>query len=302
VIRGIAARFTDQLSLPVERTVHQWNQNIREHLRGETGLRLGSVEAQRSVPVRVVAGLPPPFTAIIARHPDPVEWELHLLRGTLAAAGHGLKSLDGRYPEIVPLALKGDQSLASQHEVARTHRLVDSLLHWLDRSDVPSEVFDIDYDVLGAYFIHRHEVQLYWMVIALVAGMLRQPTEALAIVVLAHELAHAYTHLGHDIDKRQWDTAAFAGADARIAEGLAQHYTRVICEERLHERLPAAGEAYRSLVACQRGAYRVHESWGGAGRVAGEAVRLAMLTTRVRKTTKYEDFRDHLDRSRAAVK
>ena len=30
--------------------------------------------------------------------------------------------------------------------------------------------------------------------------------EALTYVVLAHELAHAYTHLGRDIDGNAWDT------------------------------------------------------------------------------------------------
>jgi hypothetical protein len=49
--------------------------------------------------------------------------------------------------------------------------------------------------------------------------------EDLTVVVLTHELAHAYTQLGADIEGRRWPAAAFAAAESGLKEGLAQYYT-----------------------------------------------------------------------------
>jgi hypothetical protein len=46
-----------------------------------------------------------------------------------------------------------------------------------------------------------------WGVIGLFSQILGLNPEALTIVVLAHELAHAYTHRTADIDGKFWDSA-----------------------------------------------------------------------------------------------
>ena len=63
------------------------------------------------------------------------------------------------------------------------------------------------------------------------AGVVGATVEALTVVVAAHELSHAYTHLGRDIDGRCWDTEAFAHAETGMVEGLAQFYTALICDK-----------------------------------------------------------------------
>jgi hypothetical protein len=82
---------------------------------------------------------------------------------------------------------------------------------------------------------------VYWMVIGVMSGVLGVPVDALAIVVATHELAHAYSHLGRDIDGSRWETEAFARAELNIAEGIAQFYTEMICHK-----LP--GEVVRSCM------------------------------------------------------
>jgi len=62
-------------------------------------------------------------------------------------------------------------------------------------------------------------------VIGVCAGWLGVPVEELAAVVLAHELAHAYTHLGRDVDGRRWEAQAFRDGEHAPKEGLAQYYT-----------------------------------------------------------------------------
>ena len=71
-------------------------------------------------------------------------------------------------------------------------------------------------DILGAYFFRVPAISVYWMVIGIMSGVLGVSVEALTIVVATHELAHAYSHLGRDIDGGRWETEAFARADASV--------------------------------------------------------------------------------------
>ena len=138
------------------------------------------------------------------------------------------------------------------------------------------------------------------MVIGLIAAMLNVPVEALTIVVLTHELAHAYTHLGRDIDGQRWDTAAFTKMELEIVEGLAQFYTKVICE-RLVGRYPVAKDAYEKLLKIQFGPYVVHDQWGDTRDQAGEVVRFAMIDTRSRRLTTSDEFHQELKEIRQRI-
>ena len=69
------------------------------------------------------------------------------------------------------------------------------------------------------------------MVIGIFATLMNLPVEALTLIVLIHEVAHAYTHVGQDIDNERWDTRAFAGCNLCIVEGLAQFYTESIAKK-----------------------------------------------------------------------
>jgi hypothetical protein len=140
------------------------------------------------------------------------------------------------------------------------------------------------------------------MVIGIMSGVLGVSVEALTVVVLAHELAHAYSHLGRDIDSGRWDTEAFARAEMPIAEGIAQFYTEAVCRK-FEERFPAAGQAYRGLLEFQPGPYRVHEKWADpeikvakkneADR-AGEVVRSGLIECRKTTITSYPEFESRL--------
>ena len=81
-----------------------------------------------------------------------------------------------------------------------------------------------EYDARGLFAdeqaINRATIRLYWGVIGLVSEWLGCRIEDLAIVVLAHELAHAYTQLGADIDGRRWAAPSFAKAETALKEGL----------------------------------------------------------------------------------
>jgi hypothetical protein len=99
-----------------------------------------------------------------------------------------------------------------------------------------------EYDARGLFAdeqaINRATIRLYWGVIGLVSEWLGCSIEE----VLAHELAHAYTQLGADIDGRRWAAPSFAKAETALKEGLAQYYT-----DRVLRRLEARYKLARML-------------------------------------------------------
>lgn len=139
--------------------------------------------------------------------------------------------------------------------------------------------------------VNPAKIRLYWGVIGLISRCIGCSSEDLTIVVLAHELAHAYTQLGADIDGRRWPVLKFHDTDLYVVEGLAQYYTdRVL--RRLSNRFGGALDAYKRLLKLQPDAYKVHMQW--VEEHTPEAVRLAMLEVRRKGLKSLDDFCDCL--------
>lgn len=101
--------------------------------------------------------------------------------------------------------------------------------------------------------------------------------EDLTIVVLTHELAHAYTQLGADIEGRRWPSYKFKDVEIDVKEGLAQYYTdRVL--NRHSDRYAGAQEVFKKMLQIQPSPYQVHKGW--IEEFTPEAVRRAMLVVR----------------------
>jgi len=282
----------------VERTYKQWNTILRDYLRTETALRLTVGGESQSVPVKLVAGMPKRFAEVM-REFEGLEWLL-LNRPAVEAAKSGTEFMESYYDEV--RVTKRDQAgLANVTEIHRVHETAKAWLETLEDARVVDRIIGIEEDVLGAYFFRLPEIRLYWVVIGICARALGVSADALTIVVLTHELAHAYTHLRRDIDNERWETEKFAAADLRIVEGLAQFYTQVICQ-RLEPRMPAALKAFMALLDKQNDAYKTHCKWVGNDERGGEIVRVSMIECRSRGITASSDFTKAIDRYRADVR
>jgi hypothetical protein len=275
----------------VERAHKQWNGVVREYLRAETALRLTVGDDQQTVPVRIVDELPEPLVLLLEQIPDHVLW-LSLNRAVLSQTIRGLELVLGAFAAHENETLMPDPP-ATEQDVVATRALIQSMLNNIDHAAIAQNVAGLPRDVLGAYFFHIPEIRLYWIAIALLAGMLGVAVEALTVVVLTHELAHAYTHLGRDIDGERWSSTTFGDADLEIAEGLAQFYTVAVCA-RMTWRLPSAQQAFDALLEKQAEPYRVHRDWTKSESRAGEVVRGAMIATRLKGITRYADFQIEL--------
>ncbi len=189
--------------------------------------------------------------------------------------------------------------------MSRSLEITNALQQVAVARKVRNQLKRIREDILGAYRFTPgigSKVELYWMPIAMVAAMLDLRIEDLTVVVLAHELAHGYTHVGRDIDGIQWDDLAFGNSDLEVVEGLAQFYAEVVTEK-LAVRNPGPKTAYESFLRLQRGPYLAHRTWLRSDRKQrGEAVRFTMVLARSRGAVSHDTWRTLLKRTSSNLK
>jgi hypothetical protein len=265
----------------VNRAFRQWNQVLRDYLRTEMAFRLTVGDDAQAVPFRIVQGLPVPLRKVVQGLEERT-LKLLLRLPLLETTAAGLEFLD-------------KQNAVADASIPRAAYFIRELLKGLHSIDLQKRLSEIHEDVFGAYFYRVPEIHIYWMAIGLACTTLKVDVESLTVVVVLHELAHAYSHLGRDIDSNRWDVESFAHADLRIVEGIAQFYTSVICEK-MKERYPAALSSYQALLNIQSGPYVVHKDWvkaPGNNTVsprAGEVVRASMVECRTRGIQDYGEF------------
>jgi len=283
----------------VAQTAKQWNSTIRERLRSATGLKLSTADDRQAVPIRVDPGLPKPFSDLVRERPDYTLWWLTARRPHLTQAAAALEEFEANYEDVASAiysySTDRDMPEADQAALVDVRALIENSLGWAEKHELLEQFKQINTDVLGAYFYNQSHVRLYWIVISIVSRMIDVAVEDLTIVVMAHELAHAYTHLGKDIDGKEWDTRAFAKSDLRIIEGAAQFYTHFVCHE-LADRQPGAERAFKKLLDHQSAVYADFKGWvdDRHRRRAGEIIRFALVDFRSRTSSSYEDYRDLL--------
>ncbi len=293
----ILRRYPD-LDKRVERAYRRWNLTIRDILRTETGLRLSIGENHQAVQVRVVDGLSYPFQRIFQESPDPAQWDLALHLPLLSGTQSGLTYLKPRLGSLLNLL---DKTSNPARELEIISDLVNELVQKTRQFNLLQAILSIDEDTLGAYFFHRSTVYLYWLPIGIVANLLDVSIEALTVVILAHELAHAYTHLGLDIDGKSWFTHHFAGSDAKIVEGFAQFYASVVCRK-IHNDYPSARDAFDLLLNHQPSVYWTFAEWTEDVETAGELVRHCLIRARSQGIGDYPSFLHEIENGKELFK
>lgn len=292
------ARLVDERLPNIYDKIHhaykRWNQPIRDYLRTETGLRMNIGEDTQSVPVTLEYGLPDHFKQALSDFEDSgLEWLL-LNRPQIESSIKGLSLISAGLDLFGVNRLLNNKHIpqdriASSIEIAKCKNTFETLLKIADEFAFTKRIFDIEKDVFGIYTPHRPAVKIMWLPIAIVSLNNDIDPEALTVVVLAHELAHAYTHVGRDIDGNQWHTQDMVNAELKIVEGLAQYYTEAVCE-RLASRFPKALEVFNIFLDNQPECYTAYLNWFEKGERSGEVIRSALLECRAKSITSH----DHL--------
>jgi hypothetical protein len=312
-------RLRDHLPRDAERQVKQaydrWHQTIRNGLEAETRLLFGIDGATTSpvppphvpmppprkrrnpVRVKIIEGLPLPFADVLGEFDVPDLWWLMAHRRLFSVTRTGLIELSQAAAIPRPLLRASGADDTFQNQADHVLEVIATLLRTPDIERLIQRLRAIDHDLLGAYFFRRPEVQIYWMVIGFFASLLDVSIEDLTIVVVTHELAHVYAHLGRDINGADWDTEAFAQADLRIVEGLAQLYTERVVRGLALEH-PGAEDAFEALLEHQSPPYTIFKDWIALAGQDGETIRAAMIETRIARITEYQGFYAALERER----
>lgn len=325
----MAIRLTDLLErIPpetekvVEQTRQRFNQSVRMILRDETRLHLskmatghdGEERESRAVRVFVNPGIPAELEEMSFDENHWLAIELAPLKGLLEFAYETMIELSEPIARLETNP-EFEKSFPEAHNTVCSMRdLATDLLSKVGTFDILKKIFAIHEDVLGLYsyrvFSENGTVandqnpqnvrcDLYWAVIGLVSKVLGVSVEALTVKVLAHELAHAYTHIGMDADGKSWAAHAFSKTERGLKEGLAQYYTvRVL--DRLARQLPTAKDAYEKLLPHQASEYHTHVSW--LDRYQPEEVRDAMLATRRKGVGTVDGFNAALEEARKRLR
>jgi len=270
----------------VQRTVMRWNRKVREILRTETGLQLATRDKQRKVPIQVVPGLPQPLSRLLEQTSDFIQWNLVLHQALLSSTHDGLEYLLANLDDLTGLV---EEKELSSDELGNINYFIKKLIHRAESFNLLHLILNVNEDVLGAYYFRSSVIHLHWLPIGLVASLMKVSVEALTTVVLAHELAHAYSHLGLDIDGRSWETNDFANSDLYIVEGLAQFYTMIVCEN-ISESFPSAQIAFGKLLERQSEIYTVFRHWSENDVASGELIRHCLIRTRTQGIRDYAAY------------
>jgi hypothetical protein len=311
LLEELLSRIPSDTEQRVGRIRDRFNPLIREALRRETGLRLKRPGAQEDsdgkkeeAVVRTVLepGVPAGLWGKVIE-------DRYRLAAVLAPWQHTLQLFRDSSVQVqkvlVPFLLSdpgGSPLLGDrQAHLQPVAELAEDLLREIGKFDLVKWILAVDEDVLGVYRyaeqgglygnVYQGHIELYWSVIGLVAQLIDVSVEALTVVVFAHELAHAFTHVGADIDGHRWASAKFSDADRHLTEGLAQYYAALVCE-RLDRQDAHAMEAYRKLLPHQSAPYHPQEEW--LKESTPEEARLAMIETRRNGTGRLGDFHKSL--------
>jgi hypothetical protein len=244
---------------------------------------------------------------------DDEQWAVELI----GAWKERIEILSASANQLAPL-IDGLSDLPSWSErVSKYRQTMNDVQHMTDQlrayavlAKLLKRMMAIEDDILGAYFYQEEstlfghsarkmKIEIYWLVIGSLARIIGASVEGLTAVVLAHEIAHSYTHVARDLDWKCWESS-FANSDRKVKEGLAQFYTHLTMTKMREQGEIDLWDAYSRLLSHQEGPYLCHLEW--VEHCSPEAMREALVKTRrSRKNATITGFEEILRSTTAAL-
>jgi hypothetical protein len=188
-------------------------------MRTESALSLRDQENDVSIPIRIELALPKNLEGVHLPGDDWLAFALAPWRPILEQLRDSTRDTTQHLLPALAEDKRGAERVSSvKAPVEAVHQFAEELLQVLNRFNLVKQLYEIDDHILGCYDARAGEIYLYWGVIGLVARQLSISVEDLAVVVLGHELGHAYTHQGADIEGHRWPTGFFTGSAPELLE------------------------------------------------------------------------------------
>lgn len=289
----------------VEAAVKRWRPYITEKLKQDTGLKLRHQKIPSKIlSIKTVTSVPPALMEIFNKVPS-FAWKFLLSSNQFKHAEQAIRMLDTNSSEMANQL--GDYALEPSviSEASSTIlNLIGKIREFIEKSGIDEALNKLGQDqLLGAYFYRVPAIEIYWPSIAVFSSQMRCSVEELTFVILTHEMAHYFTHHCFDLEGELWDTDAFANTDKKIVEGLAQHYTQIVCKDLENNHYnPYMNVTFEKMLKCQSIEYTDFMSWLPEEKHKNEALRLALINVRKHNIGAYEDFKVLLMKSQNALK
>ncbi|MFW5662197.1 MAG: hypothetical protein ACOCZW_00615 [Bacteroidota bacterium] len=150
-------------------------------------------------------------------------------------------------------------------------------------------------DIFGSYSIFSHRVEIYLLPCIAYCKLKKIDLDVLLIIVLAHELAHGYNHIGRDKDGCWWRN--FYDLEVELAESLANYYTNQFIQY-YNKKIKGIENTFNSLVSIMPEPYGLFRVWDAEF----EQVFSAFIEARRNNTVKYDEFLYYLSGSKKRIK
>jgi len=254
----------------------EWNQRIRDFLSEATGLKLNKrqtaarASSEVNVSVQIVSDNRDFFlNKIISHYPD----------------------LDFNEYESKRLLLKAlDNSSTYFENDANFLQIRESCSQYLKRYDINDLIKRLfnerteSGEVWGSYYLNTHRVEIYYLPLLVLSKIKDISLEHSFVLVLVHELAHAYHHLGKDTDGNHWKW--MRNADLPIIEGLAQYYTQLFVNY-YKSSIPEFERTFDQMLKVLPPVYSCHLGWLDYKK---ESVATALKLLRINDIESFDEF------------
>lgn len=210
LLKDLVARVHAEIEVKVRRVRDQTRAVLQEALRTECRLMMRTpeeVEHNRQgaqVPVNVSPGYPTTLENVTFADDFEIIMLLARYRNSLEQAKNSMPRLLQLRENLLSQSKQGDWVDVTDMELRSIEKWAAFLVNRLDQHDPLKTVLAVREDWLGIYKYDTHDlftdeytanratIHIYWGVIGLVMEWMGCTVEDLSIVVLTHELAHAY--------------------------------------------------------------------------------------------------------------
>ncbi len=293
-LKDILRRVDPRFEAEIRGAKNRFRQTTGANLANSMRLHLQHGSNQAAVRVDIEPGHPRSLARFVHENWDAQAEHLILARSMMECYLRDCSGLMNHF-RAMPTNSEAERMAVEGwlQDMDKGRALVQQILDYAKGQSIVAELLAIDEDILGTYSFEdgAGRVRIYWAVVAFVALSLGIHPVDLALVVLAHELAHAFTHLGHDADGHTW--IGFFAADRTIAEGLAQYYTHLFVHTvDLKGRELGVRKAYEALTPLQPPTYQRHLQWNEQW--DPEAIRAAMLEYRNETRGNRDEFEERI--------
>lgn len=305
-LKSLVLNINSDLKNEVTAAKEKYNLKIRSVISEKTGLSLTrkseilhKSKDRNTVPIKIEDRIPLSLARLCEKYStDMIELLLHYHKMKIA-----IRELEFQYNNYSKF-IEHHKNITDSNYLKNTIDYLYTLIRSVESCNILNEIKQLGPDVLGAYFF-RHtnhyeyaeknfvnsRIELYWLSIGFCSLLYGVSVEEFTIVVMIHELVHAYTHCGYDKDGNIWLTDDFRNTDLRIVEGFAQQYTEFLCKDYFEN----SSNAFKLLLTDQAEEYTKYKEWRlDEEKNKFEKVRKILIDVRKLNIRSYDKFENLL--------